>query len=87
MQSICNNRENQPLHAKKCKPNAMKLAPIAEVQPIFYKDTIFLRKSWRIHQFICFYGVIFTSIICFSKKKPYFCILNNKKQEIWRNNL
>lgn len=23
---------------KKCKPNAMELAPIAEMQPFFYKD-------------------------------------------------
>ena len=28
---------------KKCKPNAMELAPIAEMQPFFYKNTIFLR--------------------------------------------
>ena len=25
---------------KKCKPNAMELAPIAEMQPMFYKDNV-----------------------------------------------
>lgn len=67
---------------KKCKPNAMELAPIAEMQPFFYKNTIFFRITWRNHQFICFRCVIFMKNVCFSKKKPYFCILiiyKNKK--------
>ena len=39
MQSICTLRKKTPFTCKKkCKPNAMELAPIAEMQPFFYKD-------------------------------------------------
>lgn len=30
---------------KKCKPNGMELAPIAEMQPFFYKNTIFFSNN------------------------------------------
>ena len=35
------SQKKDALHMqKKCKPNAMELAPIAEMQPFFYKSTI-----------------------------------------------
>ena len=38
------SQKKDALHMqKKCKPNAMELAPIAEMQPFFYKNTIFFR--------------------------------------------
>ena len=37
---------------KKCKPNGMELAPIAEMQPFFYKRTLKKAKNSKIEHLV-----------------------------------